>query len=131
MRFGEGKMALAPTMRRPEQDFAVDLRLLRDTVASWHHKRHALRGLPQGETGAVTAIQRANSDLRLSVHFHTLFLDGLCGAPHSPFQDMPEVLPDVPGHAKRGPQGWAGGYGGLVPRCDAEVLERRNPLRIA
>jgi hypothetical protein len=26
--------------------------------------------LPDGETGAVTAIQRANSDLRLSPHFH-------------------------------------------------------------
>ena len=35
------------------------------------------RGLPAGETGAVTAIQRANSDLRLNPHFHTLFLDGV------------------------------------------------------
>ena len=37
------------------------------------------RGLPDGQTGAVTAIQRANSDLRLSPHFHTLFLDRLFG----------------------------------------------------
>ena len=29
-----------------------------------------------GETGAVTVIQSANSDLRLSPHFHTLVLDG-------------------------------------------------------
>jgi hypothetical protein len=28
----------------------------------------------------VTAIQRANSDLRLSSHFHTLFLDGVYAA---------------------------------------------------
>ena len=41
------------------------------------------------------------------------------------------MLPDVPEHAKRGPQGRAGGYGGLVPRCGVEFLERRSPLRIA
>jgi hypothetical protein len=35
--------------------------------------------LLDGETGAVTAIQRANSDLLLSPHFHTLFLDGVYG----------------------------------------------------
>jgi hypothetical protein len=56
------------------------LRIFTDTVASWYRKRHALRGLPAGETGAVTAIQRANSDLRLSPHFHTLFLDGVYSA---------------------------------------------------
>jgi hypothetical protein len=39
--------------------------------------RHADRGLPAGELGAVTAIQRANSDLRSSPHPHTLFLDGV------------------------------------------------------
>jgi hypothetical protein len=50
-----------------------------DTVATWYRKRHLERGLPEGETGAVTAIQRANSDLRLSPHFHSLFLDGLYG----------------------------------------------------
>ena len=55
------------------------VRVFTDTVASWYRKRHVLRGLPDGETGAVTAIQRANSDLRLSPHFHTLFLDGVYG----------------------------------------------------
>ena len=39
--------------------------------------RHADRGLPAGESGAVTVIQRANSDLRLNPHVHALFLDGL------------------------------------------------------
>ena len=53
------------------------LRIFTDTVAGWYRKRHVARGLPDGETGAVTAIQRANSDLRLSPHFHTLCLDGL------------------------------------------------------
>jgi hypothetical protein len=53
------------------------LRIFTDTVSSWYRKRHVGRGLPDGETGAVTAIQRANSDLRLSPHFHTLLLDGV------------------------------------------------------
>jgi hypothetical protein len=55
------------------------LRIFTDTVSRWYRKRHVARGLPDGETGAVTAIQRANSDLRLSPHFHTLFLDGVYG----------------------------------------------------
>jgi len=42
------------------------LRIFTDTVAGWYRRRHVERGLPAGETGAVTAIQRANSDLRLS-----------------------------------------------------------------
>jgi hypothetical protein len=33
--------------------------------------------LPTGESGALTVIQRANSDLRLNPHFHTVFLDGV------------------------------------------------------
>ena len=39
--------------------------LFTDSVSCWYHWRHKARGLPDGETGAVTAIQRANSDLRL------------------------------------------------------------------
>jgi hypothetical protein len=34
------------------------------------------RGIADGECSAVTVIQRANSDLRLSPHFHVLQLDG-------------------------------------------------------
>lgn len=59
------------------------LRIFTDTVATWYRKRHLERGLPDGETGAVTAIQRANSDLRLSPHLHTLCLDGI----YSPDRD--------------------------------------------
>jgi hypothetical protein len=59
------------------------LRIFTDTVSGWYRKRHVARGLPAGETGAVTAIQRANSDLRLSPHFHTLCLDGI----YSPDRD--------------------------------------------
>ena len=53
------------------------LRIFTDTVSAWYRARHTERGLPAGATGAVTAIQRANSDLRLNPHFHTLFLDGV------------------------------------------------------
>jgi hypothetical protein len=53
------------------------LRIFTDTVAGWYRERQVDRGLPDGQTGAVTVIQRANSDLRLSPHFHTLFLDGV------------------------------------------------------
>jgi hypothetical protein len=41
------------------------LRIFTDTVACWYRRRQGTSGLASGETGAVTAIQRANSDLRL------------------------------------------------------------------
>jgi hypothetical protein len=53
------------------------LRIFTDTVAWWYRERQADRGLPAGQGGAVTAIQRASSDLRCNPHFHTLFLDGV------------------------------------------------------
>ena len=56
------------------------VRIFTDTVAGWYRRRHVDRGLPAGETGAVTVIQRANSDIRLNPHLHTIFLDGLYAA---------------------------------------------------
>jgi hypothetical protein len=53
------------------------VRIFTDTVASWYRRRHIVRGLPTGQTGAVTVIHRANSDLRLNPHLHTAFLDGV------------------------------------------------------
>ena len=53
------------------------VRIFTDTVARWYRRRHAERSLHAGETGAVTVIQRANSDLRLNPHLHTIFLDGV------------------------------------------------------
>jgi hypothetical protein len=55
------------------------VRIFTDTVAGWYRRRHADLGLPAGESGAVTVIQRANSDLRLNPHLHTVFLDGIYG----------------------------------------------------
>ena len=53
------------------------VRIFVDTVDGWYRRRHVERGLPPGETGAVAVIQRANSDLRLNPHLHTIFLDGV------------------------------------------------------
>jgi hypothetical protein len=53
------------------------LRIFTDTVAANYHKRLADRGIPSGQYGAVTVIQRANSDLRCNPHVHEIFLDGL------------------------------------------------------
>jgi hypothetical protein len=35
------------------------------------------RGIPEGQTGTVTVIQRFGSGLQLNIHFHTLVLDGV------------------------------------------------------
>jgi hypothetical protein len=56
------------------------VRIFVDTISAWHGRRHALRGLPLGETGAVALIQRANSDLRLNPHVHAICLDGVYSA---------------------------------------------------
>ena len=53
------------------------LRIFIDTVASNYRRRLADRGIADGECGAVTVIQRANSDLRCNPHLHAIFLDGL------------------------------------------------------
>jgi len=46
-------------------------------VSGWYRRRASELGYPGGHTGAVTVIQRANSDLRLAPHFHSLLLDGV------------------------------------------------------
>jgi hypothetical protein len=53
------------------------LRIVIDTIAANYRKRQTERGIVDGQSGAVTVIQRANSDLRLSPHFHVLQLDGV------------------------------------------------------
>jgi hypothetical protein len=62
-------------------------------VPSNYRKRLADRGIPDGECGADTVIQRANSDLRLSPHFHVLQLDGV----YAPGRDGgPPIFPPAP-----------------------------------
>ena len=47
-----------------------------DTVQAFYVRRAALLGAIGAKTGAVTAVQRASSDLRLNPHLHTIALDG-------------------------------------------------------
>jgi hypothetical protein len=46
-------------------------------LRGFYRRRARRAGIPDGETGAVTAIQRFGSGLNLNVHYHTLFLDGV------------------------------------------------------
>lgn len=48
-----------------------------DSVLAWYQRQARARGVPGGKSGAVTVVQRVNSDLRLSPHMHSLFLDGV------------------------------------------------------
>ncbi len=43
----------------------------------WYRRHMAALGIAGGKRGAVTAVQRVSSDLRLNPHFHTLALDGV------------------------------------------------------
>jgi hypothetical protein len=46
-------------------------------LLGFERRRARRRGIADGNTGAVTAIQRFGSALNLNVHFHTLVLDGV------------------------------------------------------
>jgi hypothetical protein len=46
-------------------------------LLGFERRRARRRGIVDGETGAVTAIQRFGSGLNLNVHLHTLVLDGV------------------------------------------------------
>ncbi len=48
-----------------------------DSVLGFYRRRLGARGIESGKGGAVTAVQRVSSDLRLNPHFHTLALDGV------------------------------------------------------
>ncbi|HEY6723731.1 MAG TPA: transposase [Polyangiaceae bacterium] len=48
-----------------------------DSVLGWYQRHFKARDLGGGKSGAVTAVQRVSSDLRLNPHFHTLALDGV------------------------------------------------------
>jgi len=47
-----------------------------DTVQAFYVRRAALAGALDAKTGAITAVQRTPSDLRLNPHLHTIALDG-------------------------------------------------------
>ena len=47
-----------------------------DTVQAFYVRRAKKEGVMGARTGAVTAVQRASSDMRLNPHLHTIALDG-------------------------------------------------------
>ena len=52
-------------------------REVRRAIASFLRKQAKRRGIKNCETGSVTFVQRFNSGLGCSIHFHILFLDGV------------------------------------------------------
>jgi hypothetical protein len=46
-------------------------------LLGWYRRRAKRRGIADGRTGTVTAIQRFGGAMNLHVHFHTLVLDGV------------------------------------------------------
>ena len=48
-----------------------------ETVQAFYVRRAAQEGAMGAKTGAVTAVQRASSDMRLNPHLHTIALDGV------------------------------------------------------
>jgi len=63
---------------------SVDRRLLRDVLSSflrpifaWQRRRGRSLGISEGETGAVTFLQRFGGALNVHPHFHSLIPDGL------------------------------------------------------
>ena len=53
------------------------LRVFLRTIFSWQRLRGRRAGIPDGQPGAVTFIQRFGGILNLNPHFHSLLLDGL------------------------------------------------------
>src|SRR5438094_7398002 len=46
-------------------------------VLGWYRRRGRRGGVPDGQSGTVTVVQRFGSGLELNVHFHALSLDGV------------------------------------------------------
>jgi len=53
------------------------LRIFVRVVSAYHRRRARRRGVADGQTGAVTSIQRAGSFANANVHFHTLVPEGV------------------------------------------------------
>jgi hypothetical protein len=61
-----------------EPDLVSDvLRIFVRVVSAYHRRRARQRGVTDGQTGAVTSIQRAGSFANANVHFHTLVPEGV------------------------------------------------------
>jgi len=52
-------------------------RIFVDSVLGFYRRHLRARGVPDGQSGAVTVVQRTQADLRLAPHFHAIVLDGI------------------------------------------------------
>ena len=56
---------------------ALVRRVLVRAVSGFYEGRARRLGLPRPRTGAVAFVQRSDSGLRLSLHYHVVWLDGV------------------------------------------------------
>jgi hypothetical protein len=66
-------------------------------VLGWYRRALGERGGCDGQSGAITVVQRTQADLRLNPHLHTIFLDGVF-APTAASKDF--LLPSLLGRAQ-------------------------------
>ncbi len=52
-------------------------RLFVDSILGWYQRRLRTSSRELARSGAVVAVQRASSDLKLNPHLHAVFLDGV------------------------------------------------------
>jgi hypothetical protein len=78
-------------------------RVFVDSVLGWYRRRLRTSNRERVESGAVTVVQRASSDLKLNPHLHVVFLDGVYARaadgglvfralPHLSTSDVADVL---------------------------------------
>jgi hypothetical protein len=75
-------------------------RIFVDSVLGFYRRRMRTEGVTGGQSGAVTVVQRCNSDLKLNPHWHGLFVDGVFGkqAAGSPvFHPLPRLATEEVG----------------------------------
>ena len=69
---------------------------LRALFADQRRRARIHHGVPRGQCGAVTAIQRFGSALNTNPHFHSIVLDGVYGGPpHAPGPFLPLPPPEL------------------------------------
>jgi hypothetical protein len=56
------------------------MRLFIDSILGWYRRRLRASTHERARSGAVVAVQRASSDLKLNPHLHAVFLDGVYAA---------------------------------------------------
>ena len=92
-----------------------------DSVQGFYVRRAALEGAMGAKTGAVTAVQRASSDMRLNPHLHTIALDGALS------EQGDELVFSGLGHLKTSEVGRGAGAGGPENRPIGGVMPSRSP----